>query len=139
MPATFVLNQPFASYFDASGVVWNIDPQTCVVTPWPAGTGFAFESSDCTGAAFFYTGTAQPSPPRFALPGPEGTVLAAIDTARSTSITTCSVLSADGFCQPFGSPSNPCFPSALVPVTETREVTPPSAPVCVPPLHPELR
>ena len=35
MPVMFTIPPSFASYFDADGLVWNLDPYTCAITEWP--------------------------------------------------------------------------------------------------------
>lgn len=137
MPAMYSLNEPFAAYFDSVGTVWNIDPLTCVVKPWMAGS-IVYESTDCTGTGSFMSGTDQPFAPRFALSDGVGAVRVANDDRHAARISICSVLLSGGACQAFGTVSNPCWSSWVTPLAETSEVTLPGA-VCVPPLHPEMR
>jgi len=127
------------TYFDPSGLVWQLDVETLAVSPaLPSRVYRVFESVNCSGTAFFVANSTPFAPsPRVTFTGFEGidatTIRVRNDSAPLRSIQVCSVAIGNGGCQV----NQPCPGprTDAIRVDETTVVTP-AAIVAVAPLHP---
>jgi hypothetical protein len=128
------------NYFDSDGIVWIVDP---IAGEIPLSlldqvvSSTAYETIDCTGTAYYFTGSARLPVPRFPFSMGEvgGPLKIRLDNAFEYNIQYCSVRGiVSGDCIPV----DPCIERSAILATDTADVTMPVLSY-VPPFHPEYR